>query len=134
MTAAPDLQVLMEKAMRVRTQDEADRCFTDICLFLQVRNPAMSPDDAAQCARDNLGYWIGHTSSLRATLEPLYQCEHPYLGTVAECGLPDAETALALGMRMQEARRISPEERERVRLAIIAELKAAHAARTRGEP
>lgn len=125
---------LMEKAMLARTQPQADACFADLVGFLRLANPDLSPVQVVQLARDNLGYWIGHTSNLRATLEPLYQCEHPHLGSVAECGLPDFETAMQIGMRLAAVRHEPSEERERVRLEIRAELKAAHdARRARGE-
>lgn len=132
--ASEGLVQLMEKAMLARTQAEANLCFMQLVGFLRSTNPDLASEEVVQLARDNLGYWIGHTARLRATLEPLYQCEHPYLGTVAEHGMPDFETAMQVGMRMAAARHVSPMEAERVRLEIRAELKAAHdARRARGE-
>jgi hypothetical protein len=67
---------LLDAAMRVHTQAEADEFFAAIMACLE--RGSVTPKTRTEIetlARENLGYWAGHSpTEVRARVEPLYKC------------------------------------------------------------
>jgi len=119
----PNLGELLDRAMLVNTQAEADDCFAAVCLFLEPHHPYLAADQITKLALENIGYWAAYSPrGTRARVEPFYGCEHPTFGSIAEYGEPTHADVLVAGMRLMNAR--SDAERAAVRASTRAELAA----------
>lgn len=85
------------EAMKVRTQDEANKFFE--CLVQScMEKRQCERKEAEEIQRLNLGYFAGYYGEdVRARVERLYRCAHPIFGPIADNGSPTPEHAFWLG-------------------------------------
>lgn len=93
---------VLDRAMRVETQAEADACFEE--LIVEKLKEIPDREKAEEAVRFGLGYFAGYFSrETRLRVERLFRCEHPVLGRAAD-GVPDPDEIFRIGMRLAEAR------------------------------
>lgn len=74
---------LLDRAMRVETQAEADACFEE--LVVERMKEVVDREEAEAAVRSGLGYYAGYFShETRLRVERLFRCEHPFLGRAAD--------------------------------------------------
>ena len=96
---------LYELAMRITEEDSARTAFASL-VRLQMHQSGCTREEAETIQRRNLGYFAGYYDhETRARVERLFQCEHPYFGSIAKNGPPSAEEAFKMGMRFGESMR-----------------------------
>lgn len=91
---------ILKAAMQATTQDEADRYLGLLVEATLAHFPAMSRAKAEHIARYNLGYFAGYyDAEVRARVERLFKCVHPYFGAIAETGPLTAQDIFDLGLK-----------------------------------
>ncbi len=92
------------RAMAITDQTEADRYFQE-CIEHSMAH-GNSHEEAERIEKSNLGYWAGYyDDATRERVERLFKCAHPIFGAFADNGVPPAEVAFDIGLRMGEAMR-----------------------------
>jgi len=90
-------------AMEIVSQWAADTYFEKLVNHQLKVNDDLTREEAERIERKNLGYFAGYYShEVRARVERLFRCAHPFFGAIAENGPPSPEKAFKLGMEMYE--------------------------------
>jgi hypothetical protein len=91
-------------AMEITEQAEADAWFERCVKHSMHCVPSLSRGEAEKMERENLGYYAGYCSTeVRARVERLFRCAHPFFGTIERNGPPDPQTAMNIGMAIGHA-------------------------------
>jgi len=89
-------------AMEITEQSAADDYLAAIVCYL-VEEWGRPIAEASQVAKKNLGYFAGYyDAETRERVERLFQCEHPFFGSIAENGRPTPEEAFNIGVKVGE--------------------------------
>lgn len=92
------------QAIEVRTQEEADECFSNL-VEQQLREHGADPSTVDARVRCALGYFAGYYDhETRLRIEQLYRCEHPIFGPATK-GLPSPEKIFRMGLELGSKRR-----------------------------
>lgn len=90
-----------DPAMEITEQNEADVYFEKLVRHAMAHGK--SRQEAEEIERHNLGYWAGYYSSeVRARVERLFACAHPFIGPIAANGPPTVNTAMNIGKALGE--------------------------------
>jgi len=82
--------------MDVRTKEEADAYFEKL-VKLQVDH-GVHRDIASKVIKGNLAYWAAYgDDERRERIERLFDCVHPFFGSIKELGSPTAHESFQLG-------------------------------------
>lgn len=91
---------LYSPAMKIQTQEEADKYYDELLLHAMTHNPENKSFEEIQAMiKSNLAYFAGYyDNETRERVEQLFQCAHPVFGAIAEKGPPTPEEAFQMGM------------------------------------
>lgn len=103
---------LLVKAMQVQTQAQADEIFRALVVLI-MQDIGESEEEATRSARHDLGYFAGYyDDETRERVERLFQCEHPFFGSIAKNGPPTPKEAFEAGIAYGEWVRRRIQERD----------------------
>ena len=75
--------------------------YFDECIAHSMKIAHVSREEAEKIERENIGYWAGYFSDeTRKRVETLFNCEHPFFGSIAESGPISATAAFNMGLKM----------------------------------
>lgn len=87
-------------AMQIETQAAADAYFEE-CVRHCMARFGMTRAEAERIERDNIGYFTGYyCRKVRARVEHLFKCAHPYFGTVDQS--PSIEDIFQMGFELSK--------------------------------
>lgn len=93
--------------MQVQSQEDADACFAQLVEHC-MRMRKCPREEAERMERQNLGYYAGyHGPVIRARVERLFDCEHPFAGKLERDGPAPPEALLKAGMAIAHGRSVS---------------------------
>jgi hypothetical protein len=91
-------------AMGITEQAAADAYFEE-CVRHCMVHFGKTRAEAEQIEKNNIGYFAGYYSrEVRAQVERLFKCAHPYFGTVDQS--PSIETIFQMGVELGRQRSI----------------------------
>jgi hypothetical protein len=88
-----------ERVIEITDPDAARACFAELVYEYCQEHPAVTVDEAQTAVRVGIGYFAGYfDNATRERVERLFECEHPYFGSIAKNGPPTASEALEIGI------------------------------------
>jgi hypothetical protein len=95
-------------AMEITVQEVADGYFERLVRW-SMEQGGLSREEAEEVERQNLGYYAGYYGpEVRARVERLFRCAHPFFGAIAEKGQPTPDEAFEMGRLLAEGRLTVP--------------------------
>ncbi len=89
--------------MEIVSQGAADAYFEELVNHQLSVNEGLTREEAERIERNNLGYFAGYCShEVRAQVERLFRCAHPFFGAIAENGPPAPMEAFRLGQEIEK--------------------------------
>ena len=95
---------IFEQALKITSKEDARQYITAYSKWIHSKYHDRTPKkEPIEIAKESFGYWAGYYSNdVRRKVEDLFECEHPYFGSIAKNGPPTAEQAFKLGMEIGE--------------------------------
>jgi hypothetical protein len=98
---------IFEQALKIETKKDATQYMADYVKWIQNKSwdkPLIK--EPLDIARENFGYWAGYYSNdTRRKIESLFECEHPYFGSIEKNGPPTPKQAFEMGLAIGERMR-----------------------------
>jgi hypothetical protein len=92
---------MMDEALAIKTQEEADKWFLEEVKFMQEANPDWSPEKCAEVVRSNLGYMAGYYSrEVSEHVHKFWGANHPVFGGPGYWGKVTPKEAFEAGKKM----------------------------------
>lgn len=96
---------LLEPAMRITEQDEADKYFAALVDWYIKHGHFHFEhrEETVKYLRRQLAYFAGYyTNEVRYRVEGLFSCAHPVFGSIAKNGPPTPREAFKMGKKIAE--------------------------------
>lgn len=90
--------------MHITDEAEAWTYFKELVQHA-VETTDLNEDEAEAVVKENLGYYAGYFSNdVRVRVERLYNCIHPFFGSIEKNGPPSAEAAFQMGIALGQSK------------------------------
>jgi|SRR5690606_17220116 len=91
----------LDPAMKITDPEDAKQYKEAYIKFIDkflINGRSESGQTAEEIANVNLGYYAGYFSEkVRRRVEKLFNCKHPFFGSIEERGVPTAEEVFKMG-------------------------------------
>ena len=92
---------MMDEALKIQTQEEADKWFLEEVKFMKTSNPEWSLDKCASVVRHNLGYMAGYyDKKVSEHVHKFFGANHPIFGAPGYWDTMTSDYAFEIGKRM----------------------------------
>ena len=93
---------IFELARKIKDKDDAQQYIREYSRWIMIKSLGKFPkEESLNIAKENFGYWAGYFGNEeRKRTETLFECEHPYFGSIVKNGPPTNKQAFEIGLAM----------------------------------
>lgn len=99
----------LDPAMKITDKKDAEQYFRDLIVYYQNKNPKADITRVIEATKAALGYYAGYFDhETRERVEDLFECAHPFFGSIKENGPPTPEQVFKMGLELGKKSKTKP--------------------------